>query len=106
MVASMQTITGQGLAADGDIREVGGADASDLKALVDDLCAARRTLALLRLRNGIDMLSSEDGEFEQGIRHSATFIQEILDDEMTPVEVEQLTAAATALGVGTPRELG
>ena len=95
----MQTITDQDLAVNEDPRMAGGADALDIQSLRDELRAARRTLGLLRLRNGIDLQSDEDGEFEQGIRHSATFVQEILDGEMTPAEVEQLIAAAESLGV-------
>lgn len=101
----MQKISDANLAAHEDITMSGNADDSYVQAIVEDLRAARRTLALIRLRNGIDMLASEEGEFEMGILHSATFVQEILDDEMRADDVAQLVRAATAQGVEVPEAL-
>ena len=98
----MQIISDESLAAHEDITVDGGADDFYVQTIVDDLRAARRTIALIRMRNGIDMLSTEENEFELGIRHSATFIQEILDDEVTSEEAEALVSTATALGVEAP----
>lgn len=95
----MQTISDENLARHEDITMDGNADDSYVQGIVDDLRAARRTIALIRMRNGIDMKSTEEGEFELGIRHSATFIQEILDDEITAKEADALVSAATALGI-------
>lgn len=93
-----QNISDKDLAHHEDIVMDGGADGSYVQAIVDDLRAARRTIALISLRNGIDMGGAGENEFELGIRHSATFIQEILDDEMTSDEEDQLIATASAMG--------